>query len=454
MTAEKIAALDSFSPETRTAALNALAAGSFPEPGANFNMHCHSFFSYNADGWSPSRVAYECRSRGLCAAALCDFDVLDGLEEFLAAGRLLALRTAVHLETRAYVPELAACDISSPGEPGVTYIMGCGFVREPAAGTPQAATLSALREGAQERNLALIARVNAALPAIAIDYARDVLPLTPKGVATERHIVRAYRVQAEKTFADAAARAVFWAPLLACDAAAYPALEAVLPKLEDLIRNALAKRGGIGYIQPDEETFPLADDFTRWVKACDAIPTIAWLDGTSGGEADAGRLLDLMTAKGCAALNIIPDRNWNLKRPDEAAVKQAKLAEIIAGCVARDLPVNIGTEMNKGGLPFVDELAGPVLHRYAPVFVQGMQVMIGQSVLARYAEAPYLGARAVAEFPDPARRNAFYAAVGALPALTEAAAARLQDAGPDKAFSLLADAAHHGQTAHGRVQIV
>ncbi|HQA38072.1 MAG TPA: hypothetical protein PLW27_04140, partial [Kiritimatiellia bacterium] len=419
-----------------------------------FNMHCHSFFSYNADGWSPSRVAYECRSRGLCAAALCDFDVLDGLEEFLAAGRLLALRTAVHLETRAYVPELAACDISSPGEPGVTYIMGCGFVREPAAGTPQAATLSALREGAQERNLALIARVNAALPAIAIDYARDVLPLTPKGVATERHIVRAYRVQAEKTFADAAARAVFWAPLLACDAAAYPALEAVLPKLEDLIRNALAKRGGIGYIQPDEETFPLADDFTRWVKACDAIPTIAWLDGTSGGEADAGRLLDLMTAKGCAALNIIPDRNWNLKRPDEAAVKQAKLAEIIAGCVARDLPVNIGTEMNKGGLPFVDELAGPVLHRYAPVFVQGMQVMIGQSVLARYAEAPYLGARAVAEFPDPARRNAFYAAVGALPALTEAAAARLQDAGPDKAFSLLADAAHHGQTAHGRVQIV
>lgn len=39
MTAEKIAALDSFSPETRAAALNALAAGTFPEPGANFNMH-------------------------------------------------------------------------------------------------------------------------------------------------------------------------------------------------------------------------------------------------------------------------------------------------------------------------------------------------------------------------------------------------------------------------------
>ena len=115
-----------------------------------------------------------------------------------------------------------------------------------------------------------------------------------------------------------------------------------------------------------------------------------------------------MTAKGCAALNIIPDRNWNLKSPG-AATKQAKLAEIVAGCVARDLPVNIGTEMNKGGLPFVDDLAGPVLSRYASVFVQGMQIMVGQSVLARYADAPYLGARAVAELPDRAQRNAFYA---------------------------------------------
>jgi hypothetical protein len=446
MDAEMTAALDSFSPGTRGAALKTLAAaGGFPEPGADFNMHCHSFFSYNADGWSPSRVAYACRARGLRAAALCDFDVLDGLEEFLAAGRTLALRAAVHLETRAYVRELADADISSPGEPGVTYIMGCGFTGVPADGTPEAQTLARLRQGAQERNLALIARVNAALPALpavaAVDYARDVLPLTPKGVATERHIVRAYRTRAEAVFKDSAARAAFWSPLLKCDAAAYPGIEASVPKLEDLIRNALAKRGGIGYIQPDERTFPPADDFTRWVRACGAIPTVAWLDGTSGGEADCDRLLDLMTAKGCAALNIIPDRNWNLKKPEEAALKRAKLDEVVKSCVKRGLPLNIGTEMNKGGLPFVDELAGPVLRRYAAEFTQGMHVMVGQTVLGLYARAPYLGARAEAEFPDIGKRNAFYAAVGVLPAVDEARASRLLEAGPDKAFSLLADAA-------------
>jgi hypothetical protein len=437
-----LSALSDFSEDARRDALKQLAsAAQFPEPGSSFNMHCHSFFSYNADGWSPSRVAFECRRRALCASALCDFDVLDGLEEFLAAGRLLALRSAVHLETRAYVREQSCVDISSPGEPGVAYIMGCGFTGLPASGTPQAATLAQLRQGAQDRNLALIARVNATLPAIAIDYARDVLPLTPKGVATERHIIRAYCTRAKAAFDDPAARTAFWAPLLKCDAAAYPAIEANVPKMEDLARNALAKRGGIGYIQPTDKTFPLADDFTRWVRACGAIPTIAWLDGTSGGEADCDGLLDLMVGKGCAALNIIPDRNWNLKKPEEAALKQAKLDEVVKGCVRRSLPINIGTEMNKGGLPFVDDITGPVLSKYAAEFTEGMRVMVGQTLLGFYAHAPYLGERAEAEFKDLQKRNAFYASVGALPALTTACADTLIEAGSDRAFSLLADAA-------------
>lgn len=436
--------LNDFNEDIRRDTLKQLAASAaFPAPGDNFNMHCHSFFSYNADGWSPSRVAYECRSRGLCAAALCDFDVLDGLDEFLEAGRLLALRTAAHLETRAYVREMAEADISSPGEPGVTYIMGCGFTGFPVAGTPQAQTLTQLRQGAQDRNLALIARVNATLPDIALDYAADVLPLTPKGVATERHIIRAYCTRSRTAFPDPAARAAFWSPLLKCEPSAFAAIEANVPKFEDLVRNALAKRGGIGYIQPDETTFPIADDFIRWVRSCGAIPTVAWLDGTSGGESDADRLLDLMAGKGCAALNIIPDRNWNLKDAQEAARKQAKLDEIVTGCVKRDIPVNIGTEMNKGGLPFVDDLAGPVLSRHKAVFTQGMRLMVGQTLLGVYAHAPYLGERAISEFKDIKKRIAFYASVGALPPLTNERADELLEAGSEKAFAILADAARH-----------
>lgn len=443
MNTEKlVSALGDLDDATRRDALSRLAAtSSFPEPGALFNMHCHSFFSYHAQGWSPARIAYTCRLQGLCAAGLCDFDVLDGMDEFLWAGRLLRLRVAAHLETRAYVRELADVDISSPGEAGVTYIMGCGFVREPAAESAESRELARLRQGAKARNMALIARVNDTLPAIAIDYDRDVLPLTPRGVATERHIVRAYCSQARLVFPDQAARAAFWAPLLRCDFSTFVEREAQAPRFEDQVRNALAKRGGIGYIQPDEQTFPPAAEFVAWARACGAIPTIAWLDGTSGGESDCDRLLDLMTGMGCAALNIIPDRNWNLNPPDEAARKRARLDEVVAACVRRGLPINIGTEMNKDGLPFVDDLAVAALRPHARVFTEGMRIMIGQSILSRYADMPYAGARAAAAFPEVKARNAFFAAVGALPPLDATLAESLIEAGPDLAFARLADKA-------------
>ncbi len=435
--------IDSFDPAERKAALIAMKEQrTMPPPGALFNMHCHSFFSYNSEGWSPSHIALRCAEAGLYAAALCDFDVLDGMDEFLEAGRLLGLRSAVHLETRAYVAAMSADEISSPGEPGVTYIMGCGFTATPEADSPAGRTLALLRNGAQERNLALIARVNGELPSIAINYERDVTPLTPLGVATERHIVRAYRTRADEVFMENLLRADFWAPLLKCTPEEFARFCDDIPQMEERIRSALAKRGGIGYIQPTDETFPPAADFVKWVKQCGAIPTVAWLDGTSGGEADAEALLDLMTGMGCAALNIIPDRNWNIGNAETAALKQRKLDEIIRCAIKRELPVNIGTEMNKGGLPFVDDIGGPVLKRYADEFTRGANIMTGQSILAGYANLPYCGDKAAGLFSSVRERNDFFAAVGALPPLTAATAAQYTEYGPDKTLDRIMQVAH------------
>ncbi len=130
--ARLIEQLDSFDLEERRQALQALAArvdASLPAPIERVNMHLHSFFSYNTKNYSPSHIAWEARRQGLYAAGLCDFDVLDGLEEFLAAGQALGLRATVNLETRAFFSDYAQVDINSPGEPGVTYIMGAGFAR-------------------------------------------------------------------------------------------------------------------------------------------------------------------------------------------------------------------------------------------------------------------------------------------------------------------------------------
>ena len=438
--------LDAFDLPTRLRALRQLAkeASGFPPPGGNLNLHFHSFFSYNAEGWSPVHIALEARRKGLFAAGLCDFDVLDGLEEFLAAGRILGLRVTVNIETRAYLADFADQELNSPGEPGVTYIMGTGFARVPEDGTPQAATLDQFREQARARNLKLLERLHARLPRLALDYAKDVLPLTPAGVATERHIIRAYANKAKTLFPDENARAEFWAGILGQDAAAVRKLFGDVPAFEEAVRSKLVKKGGIGYEQPTTTTFPPVEDFVAWVRSCHAVPMATWLDGTSNGEADGEHLLDVLQAKGCAALNLIPDRNWRVRDPAVAAAKRAKLAEIVASADRRGLPLNIGTEMNKAGLPFVDDLSGEGLKLHQEPFLRGAQIMVGSQVLSRYAGYSYAGPEAAADFKGVQARNAFFASVGALPPVTEEVGKKLADLGARKALTAIREATERG----------
>jgi hypothetical protein len=440
--------LDDFDFVQRNQALRALAAAPelLPAIGNNVNMHLHSFFSYNARGFSPVHLAWESRRQGLYATALCDFDVLDGLDEFLDAGLCLGLRTAVHLETRAFLPEFAQAEINSPGEPGVTYIMGAGFARSLPTDSPEAKTLLSYRNHAARRNRELVARINPHVADLAIDYDRDVVPLSPGRCPTERHIIRAYVNQATTRYPDRTARISVWARLLGRDATEIEKLINRLPALEERVRAKFAKKGGFGYLQPTPDTFPPASEFIRWVRACSAIPMITWLDGTCAGEAMPDAMLDCLTAQGAAAVNIIPDRNWNITDPAQKAVKTAHLARYVEACDARALPVNIGTEMNRDGLPFVDDLSGPELKPYREIFTRGAQIMVGHSILLRYAGYSYMGPQADAEFgANRKARNRFFAMIGALPPLTENDAARLREVGPDRAFTKIQDALRRAQ---------
>jgi hypothetical protein len=438
------ARLGLFDASERLTALKTLAAefgDDLPEEGSDVNMHFHSFFSFNAEDWSPSRIAWESRKAGLYAAGLCDFDVLDGLEEFIEAGLVLGLRSTVNLETRAFVEEFADVDINSPGEAGVAYVMGAGFAAPIADGTAQAEGLQGYRDRARARNIALVERINAALPDIAIDYGEDVLPLTPTGGATERHIVRAYTNKARDVFEHPEPAAQFWTGILGKDLFEMIELLADLPALEDVVRAKLVKRGGIGYVAPSPSTFPRVDDFIDWVASCNAIPMTTWLDGTSGGESDPAAYLECLRAKGAVALNIIPDRNWNIADPEVRAVKVANLNAVVAAANAMDLPVNIGTEMNKRGLPFVDSLEVESLAPHKETFLSGARIMVGHTLLLRYAGMSYIGEKAQTEFTDVKARNAFFERVGAGRPLTSREAQELANLENDAAYAWFRDRA-------------
>ncbi len=379
--------ISSFDSWKRVDALQTLAATTrFPEEVAAMNMHVHSFFSYNGEGWSPSRIAYEMRKMGLHGAALCDFDVIQGVNEFLVAGDLLGLRTAASFESRVFFPEYADKEINSPGEPGVFYFMGSGYVDG-----SHSYLFQEQLEQSHKRNRELIDRVNAALPGCRISYEEHVLPLTPDRNATERHIVRAYYDLAAREHGDAASAAEFWAEVFGEEASVLA--EKSPNAMNDYLRSKLMKKGGLGYEQPTQETFPPIDQVIKLIRSCRALPNAAWLDGSLPGEANPREQLECLVAKGLEMVNIIPDRNWNFKDAEKKAIRVKALNEYVAAANELDLPIIVGTECNKPGQRKVDDFDADALKPLMKDFTRGADVLFGFAPL----HAPHLAAHTARE---------------------------------------------------------
>ena len=398
-------------------------------------MHCHTFFSFNAYGHSPTSLAWLAKRRGFGLMGIVDFDVLDGVDEFLDACELVGVRGSAGMETRVFLPEFATREINSPGEPGVCYHMGIGFTSsqvpqstDPAdpCSTP-ASILDDLRQRAARRNRGVADRVNAYLSPVAIDYERDVLPLTPAGNATERHMVVAYMRAAERVVPNPVE---FWADKLNVEPVQVATLMEDTPKLQNLIRARLMKRGGVGYVQPGPDAFPTVEEFHQLVVACGALPCAAWLDGTSAGEQAIEELLDLLIGKGVVALNIIPDRNWNIADPETRRRKVQNLYDVVQLAQELALPLNVGTEMNSFGQKLVDDFDAPELAPVRERFMDGAHFIYGHTVLQRVLGLGYQSAWAQDHLPSRRERNDFYTRMGYLVPPGKAGIARLKQLDP------------------------
>ena len=391
------------------------------------NMHCHTFFSFNAYGHSPTSLAWLAKRRGFRAVGIVDFDVLDGVEEFLQACETVGVRGSAGIETRVYVAELAQREINSPGEPGVAYHMGIGFATGRVPDDVQR-ILQDLRERAARRNREMVERINRYLEPVGIDYERDVLPLAPAGNATERHLLAAYLRAAEESQPDAAA---FWAEKLRVDPAQVRSLGQDRAALASLIRAKLMKRGGAGYVAAEAGSFPTVADYHRLIVACGALPCLAWLDGTSPGEEASHELVDFWLSRGVVALNIIPDRNWNIADAGLRRLKAGKLHEIVHIAEERALPLIVGTEMNSPGQRLVDDFDAPELAPLRRAFLDGAHFVYGHTVLQRALGLGYGSPWAAAHLPSRRERCEFYTRVGYLVAPGPAGRAALAALGAE-----------------------
>ena len=404
--------MDSFDAGERKSALKQIFAGvsekTFKtEPtGRYVNLHGHTFFSFNCYGYSPSKFAWLSKKSGLAAAGIVDFDVLDGVDEFLDAAGALNLRACASIETRVFVPEFADKVINSPGEPGVAYHMGSGFTSGKIAG-PGKAFLDDLRQTVQARNRAMMERVNAFLAPAVLDFDADVLPLTPGGNPTERHLCLAYARKARHVCNGDLPLMSFWKDKLGQTFEPQDFPES--PKLLNAIRAKTMKKGGPGYVLPDAGAFPTMRQMNDFVLQAGGIPTLAWLDGTTDGEKQMERLLDIAMDSGVAAFNIIPDRNFTPGVKDD---KLTNLRHVVALAEARGLPILVGTEMNSFGQKFRDAFETAELEPMIPIFLKGAHILYAHTVLQRTAGMGYLSdwaRKCYCSIPD---KNAFFEAFG------------------------------------------
>lgn len=406
--------LDSFNANERKQALNVLLEKvktgeiTLPQAGTAINLHCHTFFSYNTYGYSPSKFAWLARKAGLAVAGIVDFDVLNALEEFLTAARKLGLKACAGLETRIFVPEFSTRVINSPGEPGVSYHMGVGFPRANLEGELGEFLLN-LRKTAQQRNRDLMVRVNSYLQPVELDYERDVLTLTPSGNATERHVCLAYARKAKEVFNDNSALSQFWAQKLCPEAESLGLPEGM--DLLNMIRAKTMKRGGAGYVVPDKGSFPLMTDFNQFVLAAGGIPTMTWLNGLSEGEQALEELVEVAMRTGSAAINFIPHRNYTPGVKDQKLENLYQVAELAERL---HLPVVVGTEMNSARQKFVDDFDSQELSPLLGVFLKGAHIVYAHSVLQQKAGLGYTSDWAKKNFKGLQERNEFFQKLGSL----------------------------------------
>ena len=258
-----------------------------------------------------------------------------------------------------------------------------------------------MRNTSEQRNRSLLDRVNQFLNPLTLDYEQDVLPLTPKRNATERHLCLAYARKAASQFSEESALRAFWSEKLGV-----PADELKdLPDgrgMTDLIRAKTMKKGGVGYVQPDSGSFPKMAEMNEFVLKCGALPTLTWLDGSSDGEKSIRELVEVGKSTGVVAFNVIPDRNYTPGSPDE---KLKNLQEVIQLTEELDLPLIGGTEMNSPGQKLVDSFETEELSAVHPVFLRGARILHAHSTLQKFAEMGYLSSWAEAHFSSAKGRT-------------------------------------------------
>ena len=160
------------------------------------NNHIHTTYSFSP--YSPTAAVYAARMEGLCTAGIIDHDSISGAEEFLEAAKLVQMPVTIGMEARISMAgtRLEGRRTNNPDQVGVSYMTIQGVPHDKTKVLTE--FFRPYQAARHERNRKMIEKINALLPGIALDYDKDVLPLSmakENGGVTERHLMYALAIK-------------------------------------------------------------------------------------------------------------------------------------------------------------------------------------------------------------------------------------------------------------------
>jgi hypothetical protein len=389
--------------DARLDALRQLCAAAEPRRRVGTNLHIHTNESFSVFR-SPTEAVWQAVCEGLAVFGINDHYTCAGHNEFRRACAIARLPATFSMEAVAMDREAEAAGVltNDPGNPGRTYLCAKGVTRIPADDEPAMQSLLAMRAALDRRHREMTAKLGDVFQARLGESAPtwdDVIALTPRGNATERHISKATAIRLRELAVDDADRAADLAASLTQAAAPDTSDDAAL---QNFLRSKLLKAGAPCYVAEDPGAFLSVEQMRDLFIGFGAIPTYPVLGNPiTEGEKDIPALMDRLEGLGFYALEVIPHRNT-----------KERMSEIIRAARDRSWPVFNGTEHNT---PAAQPLLAPLslAPDFLPWFDGSATVLLGHHAAVANGEPGFVDATGAPAITDPAERLEHFRRAGA-----------------------------------------
>jgi hypothetical protein len=249
----------------------------------------------------------------------------------------------------------------------------------PSDSSPEMQSLARMRAALERRNREMTGkvaelfqdRVGANGPAW-----EDVVALTPRGNATERHVAFAVLLRLREL---AAKQGKPLSELVATCCGTAPSAGGDDATLQIFLRAKLLKAGAPGFVREDPDAFVSVAELRGIFLAFGSIPAYPVLGNpVLAGEQNIEALLDKLEGMGFHAVEVIPHRNT-----------RERLEEIVFAAQRRWWPVFNGTEHNTPETrPLLDPFA--LYPAFEPWFRQSSAVLLGHQRLIAKGESGFV----------------------------------------------------------------